>query len=730
MVLADRQSGLPLPIKFPRPETAGVACRFGPLAFSRDPEGRFIAAGSVDNPVEGPIACVWDSQTGALVKTARGHLDLYSLTAIDLSADSRRLLTASEDGTARIWDLAGPEPTAAPVQTFRVKESADDPDIAVTAARFCPTDAGKVVTGTIDGQVLLWREGQDRPLATPGTFSGDVRAVVFSRDGKWLAAAGGLDKNVRLWALSPRIEPVRLTPSPHHTEIVNALIAWPNQAMIASGSDDTTIRLWELDDARLLGTLSAEGSSPDWVAFTPEGLFDGSIGAEAQVTWLDADQVLPLDQFAARARVFQLTDQLRRGVRPEAPEPPSEPPPRVAIDPPPSAIAESRDATLTITLGEAGLSDVRLYQNGVPVGLGADLGLTPERRSVTVPVRLQNGVNRFHAMANRAEGRSIDGRSEVVEIRYDGPEATGQIHVLALGVSEYRVKERALKFADHDAEEIANFLHKHGMNATGQPGLQRVLTNADVSERAVDAAFQEIRDRVAGRPEDTVVVFLAGHTDVLLNRFQLLLTGYPFPKQAGERAVLPAVDRDTVLPYAAIYRNIARLNALQRLVVVDACQSDAIHDDPAVRRIREAIDNGSYRARTAYFLAARRGEPAGEVSEIEHGLLTYVLLKGMGDRNLKTVPEVTIFDDQPTADRNHNGVVTTEELRWFTDLTLPKLAYNFPTLVRRSGDSGPARDVRPTANLDQSPSVQTAEATFPLVEVPEEEPSATVADVP
>ena len=41
-------------------------------------------------------------------------------------------------------------------------------------------------------------------------------------------------------------------------------------------------------------------------------------------------------------------------------------------------------------------------------------------------------------------------------------------------------------------------------------------------------------------------------------------------------------------------------------------QAEAINDDPGVRMIQERIDGGSQRARTAYLLAARRGEPAGE----------------------------------------------------------------------------------------------------------------------
>ena len=60
-----------------------------------------------------------------------------------------------------------------------------------------------------------------------------------------------------------------------------------------------------------------------------------------------------------------------------------------------------------------------------------------------------------------------------------------------------------------------------------------------------------------------------------------------------------AIKPDSILPYATLYRNIVRLGALQRLVVIDACQAEAIGDDPAVRKIQERIDYGAQHARTA-----------------------------------------------------------------------------------------------------------------------------------
>src|SRR5207253_9978203 len=138
--------------------------------------------------------------------------------------------------------------------------------------------------------------------------------------------------------------------------------------------------------------------------------------------------------------------------------------------------------------------------------------------------------------------------------------------------------------------------------------------------------------------------FLAGHTDIRRDihrqdQFCLLLPSFPFAEDepvvvamrgpGRKDPAAPPDDPRTVLPYVALYRMIARMSALNRLVIIDACQAEAIFTDPRVQRIQEKIDDGAHRARTSYILAARLGEPANEVQALEHGLLTYLLLRGM-----------------------------------------------------------------------------------------------------
>ena len=343
---------------------------------------------------------------------------------------------------------------------------------------------------------------------------------------------------------------------------------------------------------------------------------------------------------------------------------------------------------------------------------------------------LVGGPNRIYALAGRPG--SIDGRSNQLDLVYDGP-TPGRTHILALGVSKYRAQ--ALRFADKDAQAVAGFLRQKKLAGNPPPANQPiVLVDEDVSWETVSKGFQDLRRRVRGRPEDTVVVFLAGHTDVRQGYFCLLLPSATLPDgppivairgPAGDRARSPQARPPTedpgVLPYGMIHNNLSSLDALNRLVIVDACQAEALFDDPRVRAkvrrtLRDLAERDAHTARTSYILATRRGEreQAAESGLLEHGLLTYVLLRGMGETDLRKLqPELPIFIQYPTADLDRDGWVATGELRQYAEMTVPPLIDKFPELLLGGPRGTP--DTNPRAALSQD---SEASSSFPLIEAP------------
>jgi WD40 repeat protein len=745
------------------------------------PDGARVAAAA--GPGQAPLVCVWDAKTGRLTHRIRPPALGDAVRCLSFSPEGRHLLTAGDSPESKLWDLdAGRGDLHAPAVTFR------DPRPGarnVTAAVVRPGPARQVATGHRDGLVRLWtwREGQAEAVGPPldlvqGVFSGEVKGLTFGSDGRdqFLAASGD---GTSLWLArmsEPRPTPVAdLGERPHHVEQINALIAWPpapggvapGPLTLVSGSDDTTVKFWEVRDRalRLRGTFAAAGgrdeavrpagparpAETDWVVYTPDGLFDASARGRELIRLRHTERARAMEQLDdTRFYTFDLGERLLTSTTPDAGAGPEEPPP-IAIELPGPVDPGRADARLTITLGSDELQDVRLYHNNVPVrsGLEAEGGVgdgAPARGGrITIPVRLVKGPNRFYAMATTARrGETFDSRSPEAEVDYEGPPEPGEgppepgrLHVVALGVGDY--KRRRLKYAEHDARRLSEVLHSRGFEVDGRSTGHRIVrTNTDATADGVNKAFGELAREVKGRPQDTVVVFLAGHTGVFeKDQFCLLLPSYPFPAEAPRvaqarggvvaRGDLPAVDPRHLLPYALIEANLMRLDALNRLVIVDACQADAILEDSQVKAIRKWMEIKSRRARTSYLMATRRGEPAVEVDDLRHGLFTYVLLRGLGgdgvnrDLEPQEVARIALPDN---ADFDHNGEITTGELDRYSRSYLPQLASVFPLVMTRSLDEGVKRRGAPApvpvtaGDFEQDLRLQGANSSFPLVPLP------------
>ena len=701
------------------------------LAFerlTRSPDGSRVAATAAAS--QQPLVCVWDTKTGKMTHWLSGRDD--PVRTLGFSADARRLVTAGDNPGAQLWDLA------AALGELKIPEvTFQDPGISrnVTCVAIRP-GTEQVVTGHSDGKIYLWsrKPGQAHPVVTPlvqDVFGGAIQALTFTGGGRNLAAAG---EGTSLW-LGPLEKQPRLFEGldalrPHHFERINGLLAWDDPSLLISGSDDTTVRFWDLNRHALWGTFSATGTTRgeaenipvqdlDWVFFTPGGFFDSSAAGEDLVKFCRRDQAKPM--VGCNKELFRrgLGGLMLEGKALVATGKPEDSPPISILQPlrPDSSLP---DTELAITLGDAGWSDVTLFHNERPVATGLEKRKPP----ITIKTRLVKGVNRFAVMASgEGIGTSL---SDPVEVTYDGSMDPSRLHIVALGVGSYKDEQRKLKYARPDASRISEVLSARGLDASGNSGLRCFLADDEVTPEKIDEAFREIAAAVRTRPQDKVVVFLAGHTGVFnTNRFCLLLPKYPFPADApivvaARGAAPPAnapLDPEAVLPYSVVALNLMRLKALDRLVIVDACQAEAILADPQVEAIQEWMEVNTRKSRTSYLMAARRGELAFEVDPLGHGLFTYTLLRGLGSLEPGKEPQqIAKLSLPPNADFNHDGILTTAELNAYVNQHLKEIAAVFPDLVRsREAEELPGRPRTPAVMLEQHPVLQSFGTPFPLV---------------
>jgi len=141
-----------------------------------------------------------------------------------------------------------------------------------------------LAAGADDNLVYLFELFTGRERIASSTFIakgeghlGPIYSVDFSPDGAILAS-GSFDHTIRLWQVSR--DGLRLL---HilkgHKSGIRSVVFSPDGTILASGSLDHTVRLWRVSDGKLLHTLEGHAGSVESVAFSPDGniLASGSL---------------------------------------------------------------------------------------------------------------------------------------------------------------------------------------------------------------------------------------------------------------------------------------------------------------------------------------------------------------------------------------------------------------------------------------------------------------------
>lgn len=127
-----------------------------------------------------------------------------------------------------------------------------------------------------------------KPLATLTGHAEAVRAVAFSRDGKLLAAAGGLPARkgeVKIWDVAS--QSVKTTIS-GHSDCIYAAAFSPDGGTLATAGYDKLIKLWDVASGKEVRTLKDHIDAIYALAFTPDGKRIVSGAADRSVKIWDA----------------------------------------------------------------------------------------------------------------------------------------------------------------------------------------------------------------------------------------------------------------------------------------------------------------------------------------------------------------------------------------------------------------------------------------------------------
>ncbi len=253
------------------------------------------------------------TRTGQGRKRAEWAAHSGWVRAIAFVPEQSLLVSGGEDSLLKLWQLpnVSEQPTPQAKQLWQQDTKNWVYTVAVSPDKKMIACGGK-------NQIALYRleDGKEvyrlqnsvaraevKQNRTAQTMRGEglsrVRSLTFSSDGQWLASSGD-DEVIRVWRVDSRAVDSQAVDSQavdsqtvitlvEHTELaehdgwVRSVCFCPDSLRLLSGSDDRTVRLWDIESGRCLQVFEQPGDRVRAVTVSPDGQFAASGGDDFQV---------------------------------------------------------------------------------------------------------------------------------------------------------------------------------------------------------------------------------------------------------------------------------------------------------------------------------------------------------------------------------------------------------------------------------------------------------------
>ena len=207
------------------------------------------------------------------------HSDWVKSVAI--SPDGQTLVSGSRDKTIKVWNL----------HTGKLSRNfAGHSDTVETVA--ISADGHIIVSGSRDKTIKVWNLHTRELIRTLAGHSDQVYCVAISADGQ-IIVSGGSEETIKVWNLHTG-ELIRTigehlwwvnSADGHSHNVVKTVAISPDGQTFVSGSDDGTIRVWNLHTGKLIRTLAGHSNSVYCVAISPDGQTLVSGSREEIIVW-------------------------------------------------------------------------------------------------------------------------------------------------------------------------------------------------------------------------------------------------------------------------------------------------------------------------------------------------------------------------------------------------------------------------------------------------------------
>lgn len=420
-----------------------------------------------------------------------------------------------------------------------------------------------------------------------------------------------------------------------HTGDIWAVAVSADGHLLISGSDDQTVRLWNVDTRENIISLFY-GQDGEWIMWTPQGYYAASPSGDKHVGWHINEGQAKAARYVTAGQLkqhFYRPDIIKRSLELASA--------REAIDeaqktdfsvnelltrrPPSFAVTTPQDnskvggSPTDLTLGvDANLDTVEGYDvtvNGRRVisrTQGSPAGQNSEDHEVNFQIPLSSGKNQIEIVAYNAVGKTV----RELTVEHTGQpdlDKRGTLYILAIGVDKYlNFSDQNLDFAEIDANAFRRMLGERAGPLHDAVESQLLATAGEAAPTAENIRAA-LRDLSKSGPRDTVVVFLAGH-GINQGPDYLFLATDAASNDVGK--FKPA----TVVSWRDLHKTLESSRG-QRILLLDTCYAGNAYNS---RLIKDAADD-----KIAVLAATDAETLAHEKPELGHGVFTYSLLKGI-----------------------------------------------------------------------------------------------------
>jgi WD40 repeat protein len=215
------------------------------------PDGKRVVTASVD-----ASARIFDAVTGRSLLTLTGHA--ADVNGAAFSPDGSRVVTASTDQRGRIFD-------AASGQTLKILDGHTEP---IWSAAF--SAGGRlVITASDDRTARIWDAESGQTRTVLAGHDGPVTGARFSQDGT-RAVTASADRTARIWDVASG--QTVMTLRGHAGNVTGAAFS-PDGRLVATSSTDGTARIWNAETGQPVSELKGHTGAVLSAAFSHDGRY-------------------------------------------------------------------------------------------------------------------------------------------------------------------------------------------------------------------------------------------------------------------------------------------------------------------------------------------------------------------------------------------------------------------------------------------------------------------------